>query len=194
MLQVLTGAARLVAGGFEAGAQAIVYDTTGLLDPAQGGINLKMAKIDLLRPEVLFAIQQDRELEPLLKPLRHSRRVQVLNLPSSPASRNRDIPLRRAYRARKFADYFADAHFLRVEWPRFAVFPAPRFDQKRLVAMEDAKGFTIGLGIVQEFDRSSKTVLFLTPLSSMESVDAIRLGDAMVDPETFEDRSLPGPE
>jgi len=193
MLQVVTGAVRLVATGLEAGAQAIIYDTTGLVDQAQGGVNLKMAKIDLLQPQALFAIQQDRELETLLKPLRRSRRVRVLDLPCSAACRRRDLELRRSHRAKKFAQYFTNANLLQVEWPKFAVFPAPCVEPNRLVAMEDAKGFTIGLGIVEELDRSSKMVLFLTPLSSLDlvRVDAIRLGDVMVDPETFEDRCLP---
>ena len=60
MLAVLTCAARLLEAAHEAGAQAVIYDTTGLVEPARGGIHLKLAKIDLLRPAVLFAIQRQQ--------------------------------------------------------------------------------------------------------------------------------------
>jgi polynucleotide 5'-hydroxyl-kinase GRC3/NOL9 len=61
MLPVLTVAARLTGAAKKAGAQVIIYDTTGLVDPSRGGIALKLAKIDLLRPSVLLAIQREPE-------------------------------------------------------------------------------------------------------------------------------------
>jgi polynucleotide 5'-kinase involved in rRNA processing len=190
MLRMLTCAAHLVNAALGADAPVIIYDTTGLMDPAQGGANLKMAKIDLLRPAVLCAIQRDLELERFLIPLRRSRRVQVIDLPSFSNAQNRDILLRRAHRTRQFASYFSDANLLRVRWVEFAVFPAPRFEVDHLVAMEDRDGLTLGLGIVLEVERGSKSVTLLTPLTSMRGVNAIRLGDMMVDPETYEDQQL----
>jgi len=72
-------------------------------------VALKNAKIDLLRPDAVFAIQRERELEPLLQPLRLSRRVQLIGLRSSPAVVRRDTSARRQYRARQFASYFTSA-------------------------------------------------------------------------------------
>jgi polynucleotide 5'-kinase involved in rRNA processing len=57
--------------------------------------------------------------------------------------------------------------------------------------MEDAFGFTLGLGIVLQIDRIYRQVTLHSPLPSLNGVDAIRLGDVTVDPETFEDRHLP---
>ena len=90
MLPLLVGAARLVDTAQAAGAETLIYDTTGLVDPAQGGTALKLAKIDLLRPAVLFALQRSNELESLLLPLRRSSRLRVIDLPLSPAVRVRD--------------------------------------------------------------------------------------------------------
>jgi polynucleotide 5'-hydroxyl-kinase GRC3/NOL9 len=56
MLQVLSSAARLMQA---AAASITVYDTSGLVDPKLGGAALKFAKIDLLRPTLVFAIQKD---------------------------------------------------------------------------------------------------------------------------------------
>jgi polynucleotide 5'-hydroxyl-kinase GRC3/NOL9 len=190
MLSVLICAARLAEAARDAGAQVIVYDTTGLIEPSRGGIYLKLAKIDLLRPAVLFAIQRKQEMSSLVLPLQRSRRLQLIELTPPSAAQRRDPFVRRAHRAAQFANYFANSSQLRLSWPQFAVLPAPRFNLHRLVAMEDAAGFTIGLGIVKQIDRIHRQVMLHTPVASVNGVDAIRLGDVAVDPETFEDRPL----
>ena len=70
ILPVLVGGARLVRASRSAGSE-VVYDTTVLIDPNRGGTHLKLAKRGLLRPSVLFAMQRDRELDPLLISLIH---------------------------------------------------------------------------------------------------------------------------
>ena len=85
---------------------------------------------------------------------------------------------------------FTTSFQLPLRWPQFAVLPAPRFSLHRLVAMEDTDGFTIGLGIVTQIDRIYQQVMLYTPVTSLDAVDMIRLGDVSVDPETFEDQPL----
>ena len=186
MLPVVVGAARLVQAARDAGAQVIVYDTTGLIDPDQGGAYLKMAKIDLLHPTVVFAIQYINELEYLLAPLRRSRRVYVVDMSPPLAAQRRDPATRRDYRAGQFARYFENVNQVTVKWSNLAVFPAPVFTINRLVALEDSLGFTLGLGIVLDVARESRQMVLLTPVPSMEKVDAIQLGDVALDPETFQ--------
>ena len=166
----------------------VVYDTTGLIDPTRGGTHLKLAKINLLRPSILFAIQRDRELDPLLTPLRHSRRLEVIKMQVSPNAEGRDPLNRRAFRAEKFARYFAGARSKKLSWAHLAVFPAPAFKQNRLVAMEDVNGYVLGLGMVQRIMEESREVTLLTPLSSLERVDSITLGDVLLDPQIFFDQ------
>lgn len=192
MLPLLVGASRLVRAAHRAGAETIIYDTTGLVDPAQGGTALKLAKIDLLRPAVVFALQRGQELESLLVPLRRSRRVRVVDIPPSPARQSRDTPTRQAHRAAQFARYFAPAQPLTVDWRRLAVVPSPRFVLNRLVALEDAAGFTLGLGIVTRNDPRAGQVTLLTPLASLEGVDMLHLGDVVLDPQTFRDQPSSG--
>jgi len=190
MLAVLTCAARLLEAAREAEAQAVIYDTTGLIEPARGGIHLKLAKIDLLRPAVLLALQREQELQTLLLPLRRRRHILVLEFSPSSAAQRRDTPVRKAHRVAQFAQYFTKGSQLRVNWTQFAVLPAPRFNLHRLVALEDADGFTIGLGIVAQIDRLYRQVTLHTPLDSLNGVDVIRLGDLLVDPVTYEDSPL----
>ncbi len=186
MLSMLTGADRLVRAGRQAGAQAIVYDTCGLIDPAQGGYTLKLAKIELLRPTLVFAIQRERELEPLIIPLQRSGRAQVVRFTPSVGARPRGHTSRQSYRAEGFGRYFQDAQPVNLDWRRFAVFPLPQFSLHRLIALEDQPGYTLGLGILAEIDRDRKKFTILTPLPSLEGVRAIRLGSMALDPETYQ--------
>lgn len=190
MLPVVVGAGRLVQTARAAEAQSVVYDTSGLIDPALGGLALKNAKIDLLRPQVVFAIQQEGELEPLLRPLRRSGRAKVVEMRPSPAVTRRDANARREHRMRQFARYFACARSLDLAWTRIAVYPYPAFLQNRLVALEDRSGFTLGLGIVVAIDRRQGRVSLLTPLESLSGVNAVRLGDVLLSPETFKDERI----
>lgn len=190
MLAVLTCAARLVETAREAGVQAVIYDTTGLVEPSRGGIHLKLAKMDLLRPAVLFALQREQELQNLLLPLRRRRGIFVSEFSPSPAAQRRATSVRKAHRAAQFSQYFAEGSQLRVNWTKFAVLPAPRFSLHRLVALEDADGFTIGLGIVVQIDRFYRQVMLHTPVDTLNGVDVIRLGDLVVDPLTYEDSPL----
>jgi polynucleotide 5'-hydroxyl-kinase GRC3/NOL9 len=190
MLPTLVGAHKLVQRARQAGATAIVFDTTGLVDAAQGGGELKRAKVDLVRPAAVVGIQRGSELEHLLVPLRRSRSTRVIDLPASRATRRREVPIRQEHRAARFGAYFQGARALEVVWQQLAVFPAPAFTPHRLVALEDSSGFTLGLGIVTGSDLTRGAVTLYTPLSSLEGVDGIRLGDLALDPRTFRESRL----
>jgi polynucleotide 5'-hydroxyl-kinase GRC3/NOL9 len=185
MLPAVVGAHKLVQKAREAGATAIVFDTTGLVDPAQGGGALKRAKVELLQPGVVVGIQHKSELEYLLLPLRRSRRTRVIDLRAARAVQRRPAPVRQEHRAVRFRLYFKEAHTLETVWQRLAVFPSPVFKPHQLLALEDSEGFALALGIVTASDPARNTILLHTPLSSLAGVDAICLGDLALDPHTF---------
>jgi polynucleotide 5'-kinase involved in rRNA processing len=190
MLPALVGAARLVKEAHDQGARTVVYDTSGLVAASQGGLALKQAKIDLLQPQAVFAFQRNTELEPLLLPLRRTRRTQVITLKPSDAARERNVEERRRHRQASFSSYFEPARQVELDWSALAVIPAPRFSLNRLVALEDQQGFTLGLGIVTHVDRPARKVSLLTPVENLKKMAAVRLGDLAVDPHTFRDAQL----
>lgn len=190
MLPILAGAGRLCQAAREAGASAIVYDTSGFIAPDQGGLALKEAKINLLRPATVFAIQQGTELEVLLTPLRRSLRTQVISLQPSVAVRSRSQRRRQAHRREQYARYFDAARPLSLDWTRLGVFPLPRFVLHQLVAFEEAAGFALGFGIITEIEREARRVVLLTPLRSLDGVTALRLGGMTVAPEGYQERYL----
>ena len=190
MLSLLVGAARLVEQARTAGADAIVYDTSGLVDPAQGGVNLKWAKIELLRPAAVIAIQRDQELEPLLVPLRRLLGGRLVELRPAAAVQPRDPVARRAHRAAQFARYFASARPQVLDLKRVAVLPGPGFAFNQLVGLEDATGSLVALGIVRRADLHRGEVTLLAPHYAAAEVVALRAGDLTVDPVTYQDQVL----
>jgi polynucleotide 5'-hydroxyl-kinase GRC3/NOL9 len=183
MLPTVVGAHKLVAQAHRAGAPAVVYDTTGLVDMSQGGGALKGALIELLRPTVVIGLRRHDELAHLLHPLRRSRRTRVLELPVPRAVRPRERSERRRHRRDRFRAYFEGAAEVEFRWSERAVFPQPAFTRHRLLALEDAQALCLALGIVVA--RAGETVTVRTPRPTREDVDALRLGDLALDPETF---------
>jgi polynucleotide 5'-hydroxyl-kinase GRC3/NOL9 len=190
MLPLVVGASRLFLKAEEGGVEVVVYDTTGLVGPAKGGDYLKMAKIDLLKPSLVVALQRKDELKSLLVPLCRSHRTEVLELHSPPRARQRSIEERRRHRRGKFRSYFKGADPLTLRWPSFAIFPKPHFEPGRLVALEDVQGFVLGLGIVHSENQAASEVALITPLRSTDDVNVIRIGDVRIDPETYRDQQI----
>ncbi len=190
MLPLVAGTARLADAARSAGAQAVVHDTCGLIEASQGGTALKWAEIALLRPSVVLSLQRWSELEPLLLPLRRSRRTRVVDLPLSLAVKRRDTEARRAHRSVQFRQHFCGAEVIELAWGRMAVLPSLSFERHRLLAFEDTDGAVLGLGIVLSSDTERKQAQVYTPLASLAPVDALHLGDLLVDPDTFADRPI----
>ncbi len=115
LLQTATSAAAMARAARETGADTLIVDTTGLVT---GGIAraLKGAKIRLLDPDLIIALQKKDELEPLLTPYRTRIRPPVLVLPLSKVVKARSREQRAANRQRKFAAYVRDAHPLALSW------------------------------------------------------------------------------
>jgi polynucleotide 5'-hydroxyl-kinase GRC3/NOL9 len=190
MLPLIVGVSRLVGRAKDSGADVVIYDTTGLVGPAMGGDHLKMAKIDLLKPSLVFVIQREDELKGLLLPLKRSSRTKVLEINSPALARRREAEERQRYRAGKYRSYFKDGIHLTLHWPSFAVLARPAFETHRLVALEDGQGFMLGLGIVHRENRQRDEVTLVTPLRSTDGIDAIRIGDVRMNPNTFRDQRI----
>lgn len=192
LLPLVAAAARLVAAARRAGARVILYDTTGLIRADHGGLALKLAKIEILEPTIVIALQRNAELEALLSLLRHRPGLQLIERPPIPGVQPRDRQTRRAYRAAQFARHFSGARPVEVDLTRFASWPRTPFVLHQLVALEDAAGYTLALGILLGTQAANRQALILTALDSLADVATIHLGDLTVDPRSFEDQPLPG--
>jgi polynucleotide 5'-hydroxyl-kinase GRC3/NOL9 len=181
MLPVLVGTHRLQQEARSRGAQAVVVDTTGLIDPSQGGKALKQWMIELLAPTMVIGLQRRQELEPILWPLRHDARVRTAELPVPPHVRQRTREERVAQRRRRFAHYFEGARSLVVNVRQMAVYNVENMVPGALLAFQDGRGLTLELGVAQEVDSRRGMVTVRTPLPGPEQAASIRFGDARWD-------------
>ncbi len=190
MLPILIGSAYLINLAKERNIPMVLYDTSGLVDAAQGGLALKLAKVELHRPQWVIAIQREEELVPLILPLQRSGRTRVIVLKPAPSVVVRSPQERRAHRQQSFAKYFQNTKSLRVHWTEFAIFPLPWFRLHGLLAFEDRDGSCLALGIITEVDRVKRIIQVQTPLHSLDAVAALRLGRLLVDPNSYEDQQI----
>ena len=181
LLPTVIGAYRLRQKALALGAEAIVVDTTGLVDKAQGGKALKQWKIELLAPSVVVGLQRGRELEPILWPLRRDRRVRSVELAVSPYAVERSREARIAWRRERLAGYLAEARPHLLNLRQMAVYDLERLTSGALLAFQEAEGFSLGLGVMEQADHLAGTAVVHTPLPSLTEVASVRLGIARWD-------------
>ena len=115
LLQSVTGARRMADRARELGARTILVDTTGMVGGSAARA-LKAAKVDLLDPEWVIALQREDEAEHLLAPYRKRKRPRVVRLRPSRAVEVRGPDERRSNRERGFAAALAGGRSAAVPW------------------------------------------------------------------------------
>ncbi len=188
MLPTVIGAFRLVERARKWGAKCILVDTTGMVHPSVGGVALKWAQFDLIRPHVVVAIQREDELEPLIAPWRRSHRFRLIELPVSSSARPRSRESRIAWRQYRFRLYFQRAQEMVVPLSRVPVLGETRLSTGRLIGFLDRGGFLVALGIIREVAETHLRVW--TPLRTLERVDVIRVGSIFLDDDFRDHRVL----
>ncbi len=188
MLAVVLGLERLRRFARRMNVNALVIDTSGLVDPLHGGAELKWAKVALFRPCMVVALAREQELEPLIAPLRYLPDVCLVELPAWDGVRPRTMEMRRAYRAACYRAYFAAAPRVPLPYGHLAVFPDRDFIAGRLAALEGRDGFALALALIES---ANEAVVWLrTPWTAQERVAALRMGNLRLDLETFQDIHL----
>jgi energy-coupling factor transporter ATP-binding protein EcfA2 len=147
MLPMLVGIHRLVSTAREHGAQIVVYDTCGFVSAHEGGLALKLAEMELLRPSMVIALQRETELEPLLQVARASS-IRTVRLAPSPRVQPRPPEQRRKYRAQRFQEYFREAQRWVLDKNSLAIVASFPLQPAQLVSLEDAQGFVLRVGRV----------------------------------------------
>jgi polynucleotide 5'-hydroxyl-kinase GRC3/NOL9 len=176
MLPTVIGSHRLQQKALALGAEVVIVDTTGLVDQAQGGKALKQWKIELLAPGVVIGLQHNRELEPILWPLRREGRIRSVELPVSPYAVVRSREARIARRREKLARYLHDAQPRLLSLRQTAVYNLEQLAAGALVAFQDAEGFLLALGAVDQVDRMGGSAVVHTPLAGSHQAASVRFG------------------
>jgi len=187
MLPMLVGIHRLVSTAREHGAQIVVYDTCGFVSAHEGGLALKLAEMELLRPSMVIALQRETELEPLLQVARASS-IRTVRLAPSPRVQPRPPEQRRKYRARQFQEYFREAQRWVLDKNSLAIVASFPLQPAQLVSLEDAQGFVLALGVLQAIQGEQLTLL--TPLRNLDRCRILRAGSLLLDLSTFQESRI----
>ena len=156
LLPMIVGARQLVDA---AQAAYIIINTTGFVTGP--GRVLKSYKIEAVRPDVIVAIEHDRELRPLLQAYRHYR---ILRLPASAYAVTKTSGQRRTARALAFGRYLAPASTVelalrQVIFQRALLFTGRKLEQEDcLYAEHTAQGILV-VAAVKQADTAGVRVL-----------------------------------
>lgn len=152
MLPSIAGA-RLLMDNALSRCQKLIIDTTGLITGPLGRL-YKQYKIDLLRPDVILAVQNKDELEHIIAPYALMRRPVVIRLDASPLARAKSIPFRTEHRAMLFRAYFKNSRVIEIDTGRCGVRYTREDDSEgligRLISFRDRMGKDICLGIIEK--------------------------------------------
>jgi len=160
----------------------ILIDTTGLV-AGEVGKALKLAKIRLLKPRHVIAIEREGELEHILPYLKG---IKVHRLAPSPLVKRRSPDKRSAYRERKFAEYFKGARVQKMDIRKLKFFYKEKefepdedgIPQRALLGL-NRNGRTLALGIYKGIERAM--LVIKTPLEAPEKVRRIIVGDIVLE-------------
>jgi polynucleotide 5'-hydroxyl-kinase GRC3/NOL9 len=190
LLATAAGVQRLVRKALEETAQMVVVDTSGLVAGEMGFI-LKFYKIELLNPRHIVVIQKSEEVEHILKPLLGREGIKIHRLAPSQGVRERSPETRRAYRQRRFEEYFSGSSLRRISlnavglispaFPHLTVADRGERLHGTVIGLNDEHYFARGLGIWAGFDQERNEVSVTTPLGDLGGVRYLHLGHITID-------------
>lgn len=144
LVGTVVGTARMVSRARALGMEHVVVDTSGLV-AGDLGQTLKQAKIEVVAPDLVVALQRAGECEAILSPWRAASRPRIVRLAPPAAARVRRAEERRRYREQALTRYFEGARRLtldltRVVLRRPALFLGPPLSEPLLAAAAEVVG------------------------------------------------------
>jgi len=180
MLPSLTGA-KLLMESAQAKCPKLIIDTTGLVTGPIGRL-YKQYKIDLLRPDVVLAVQKNDELEHIISPYTLMRSPVIIRLKPSTLTRIKGIPRRAGFRAERFRAYFEGSRVFEVDMNRCGVrYTRDGGEEElegRLLSFRDHAGSDICLGVIEKADLNNGLLIVRSPLRAGTVYACIIIGRA----------------
>ena len=185
--QVIATAA--LANQAAAEADLVIIDTSSVISGVTGE-TLKYHKAELIRPDLVIALQRGAEMEPIIGMLKRFFSAEVMSVAADPDLIPSSPDERAALRIDAFRRAFApDLERWRVRSTVFAPTLPPALEQSRLdgllVGIQDGHGGCLGLGRL-EYDDGTLRV----STNAGEGMQGLRMGSLTIDPETFEVRPV----
>jgi len=175
LLQVLTGT-KLITEKAMAKCEKIIIDTTGLIS-GPGGRVLKQYKIDLVKPDLVLAIEKVKELTWIIKPFESQARPLIYRVRTPEAVGSKSIHMRIEFRHERFRRYFHDIdsinfnyHEIPVRFTRDII----RFNysemKDRLLSFRDKENKDFAIGVVDGIDIPNGKLHVIIPGAFKETI------------------------
>lgn len=168
-------------------ANTILINTTGMV---AGGpaVALKQSKIECLSPTHIVVFQRNKEIEPIISPYKKITRHTIHCLPVAPGVKYKTPEERRAFRERKFNQYFQKL-FL-SEFSIFSVGISGVYVHKHslssfkdnLVGLYDEDNELVCLGKLDSYSLKRKVLLIYVPFSLEKKVCRIHISNYKLSP------------
>lgn len=185
-LPFLTGAKRLLEKAGDLGANVTLVDSPGYIEYGAAQ-EFQIRMIDLLQPDILVAIQRERELEPILAPFRHHPVMRILRFLIAPEVRVRSQVERRENREQKFRAYFSGARHHVLSFEGIGVHgkvPDSFHDdvwRHLLIALCDWDQLVLTLALVEHLDLKESTMTIFSPPFARDRLASIQVGSFQLD-------------
>lgn len=149
-------------------AEKVIIDTSGYINTEEA-IDFKVSKIQLLKPEVIIALQRGNELEQILE---HIDTPSVFRIAVPVEVKQKSFPQRSLYREARFKEYFSSATEICFSKGIFTLPQQALID--RLVGLRNFSGRYLALGIIRRITEGD--IFLLTPLKETKDVHSIIIG------------------
>jgi polynucleotide 5'-hydroxyl-kinase GRC3/NOL9 len=185
LLPVMVGA-KLITDNARASCDKVIIDTTGLIAEPVGRV-LKQFKIDLLRPDIVIALEYSNELEHILNGFKSQKLPKIYRFPVPVQVKSKSITRRTEFRINKFKSYFSGAQTVEVSFEDVDI----RFTRDsvrlntmelkdRVVSIRDERNRDIALGIIKHISQKEKKILIRSPINKDISFATIVIGTAEI--------------
>lgn len=161
----------------------IVIDTPGFISgPAASALWWTVQRI--LRPELILAVQRDRELSDILVGLQNlGSQVELIKAP--PEIPTKSPQARRSYRQSQFRKYFRDPHLYNINLSNIAIQAGWNLKGEniigRLVALRDENGTDVAIGIINDQRDDEDMVVIRAPQLDISRIRCLVIGDVSID-------------
>lgn len=185
MLDCVLGTGRLVDRARAEGAELVIINTTGWVEGGAAA-TLKTAKIDLVRPRFVVALERENELRDVLEPWSASSRPHIVRCPISAAVQPRDPSRREASRQERWARYLAPAREVVVDLREVGLSGShgawieDGMPAGRAIGLIDPDGECLGAGPVRAGDGDGPILRALAPVASGSRVARVHFGTVTV--------------
>ncbi|AIJ05163.1 GTP-binding protein [Methanocaldococcus bathoardescens] len=130
--EMITGT-KLLCDYAEDKADVVIVDTTGLIYGS--GADLKRMKIEMIKPDIIIALQKRNELRQILKPFENKIRVFYLKVYENAKSFSREE--RKEIRAEKWKEYFKNSKIYSIKFDDVIISGTKIFQGEKI--LEDEK-------------------------------------------------------